>query len=84
MRSARALVLLGSVATVVSALVLVGVIVVLFDHSAHPPHPDADLVLGVLGVILGFAMLGGSLNLLLAGISRKKAEGGEPRAGQLR
>jgi hypothetical protein len=74
MWSARALLLLGIVATTGSAAGLVVVVVVLFDHSAHPPHVDADLLLGVLGLILGFAALGESLNLLLVGIARRKVE----------
>jgi hypothetical protein len=73
-RSRHALLLLGIGATVVSGLGLVVAIVVLFDHSMHPPHVDEDLLLGLIGLIGALGALGGSVNLLLAGVARRRLD----------
>jgi hypothetical protein len=72
MSSARALIVMGSVATAESAVGLVAVVIVLFAHGTHPPHVDADLLLGVVGFFLALAALGGSIDLLLLGRARAK------------
>jgi hypothetical protein len=71
MRSARALILLGSIATALSVLAFIVLLAVLLEHSLHPPHADADLVLGLVGLVVCMAALGASLNVLLTGIARR-------------
>ena len=72
MSQARALTVLGGILTVVSAVGLVAAIIVLFEHGTHPPHVDADLVLGIVGFFLALPALGGGIALLLAGRAREK------------
>ena len=65
---------LGGVGAVLATLALIGDFLFLLVHDARL-HFDVHVVLGLAGLLAGFAALGSSLSLVLQGLGERQADG---------